>query len=174
MKKITKILLVIAYALIATISLAGCTKKIGQDSTINEKSTIYPVKVISVDYNYDFTTNTSAIINNYEALKEYCMNLNSDKSYIDDGKQIIETPYIPEELKTYNEEYFKTKSLALAYIAKSSISNEILANKAQKKDSTLSIYYTITSPEIGLTAMGADLLVVEIDKDISNITLINE
>ena len=102
------------------------------------------------------------------------MNLNSDKSYIDDGKQIIETPYIPEELKTYNEEYFKTKSLALAYIAKSSISNEILANKAQKKDSTLSIYYTITSPEIGLTAMGADLLVVEIDKDISNITLINE
>ncbi len=173
MKKIAKILLVIAYVLIATISLAGCTKKIGQDITINEKSTTYPVKVISVDYNYDFKENTSAIISNYEALKEYCRNLNSNKSYIDDGEQIIEAPYIPGELKTYNEEYFKTKSLALAYISKSSISDEIHANKAQKTDRTLSIYYTITAPEIGLTEMGADLLVVEIDKDISNIIVIN-
>ena len=162
MKKIAKILLVIAYVLIATISLAGCTKKIGQDITINEKSTTYPVKVISVDYNYGFVNNSP------------CRNLNSNKSYIDDGEQIIEAPYIPGELKTYNEEYFKTKSLALAYISKSSISDEIHANKAQKTDRTLSIYYTITAPEIGLTEMGADLLVVEIDKDISNIIVINE
>lgn len=174
MKKITKSLLVIAYVLIVTILLAGCTKKIGQDITINEKNTTYPVKVIGVDYNDDFRTNTGAIINNYEALKEYCLNLNSDKSYIDDGKQIIETPYIPEELKMYNEEYFRTKSLALAYIEKSSISNKIYVNKAQKEDSNLSIYYTINAPEIGLTAMAAELLVVEIDKNMSNIILINE
>lgn len=108
-------------------------KKIGQDSTISGISTTYPVKVLSVDYNDDFRTNTSAIINNYEELKEYCMNLNSDKSYIGDGKQIIEAPYIPEELKTYNEEYFRTKSLALAYIGMSSASNKIQTKNAQKK-----------------------------------------
>lgn len=177
MKKITKILLVITILIatfsLATVSLAVC-KNIKQNTTINEKSTIYPVKVISVDYNYDFQTNTYAVINNYEALKAYCLNLNSGISYIDDGLEIIEAPYIPEKLKMYNEEYFKTKSLALAYIEMSSISNEINVSKAQKKDSTLNIYYTIATPEIGLTAMGAELLVVEIDKDISNIVLINE
>ena len=72
-------------------------------------------------------------------------------------------------LSKYDEEFFKTKSLALAYIELSSGSDNVILKEPYIKDNTIKINYDIDSPKIGTCDMSGYVIVVEIDKNITEI-----
>lgn len=181
MKTIIRNCVLIILILITLFVITGCGNTVyNEDNKKSEEShkTIeYKAEVKYIHYNDEFAAekeNQKVIISNYNELKAYCRKLNSDMIYIDDGPCIGTTIYIPEvteELSMYNEEFFENKSLALMYVSLSSISNEIQLKYAKKENNKVIIEYVINSEGI-VTAMGAGLIVVEVDKDITDIEVI--
>lgn len=178
MKMAVRKLILIIMSLATLSIVTGCGKI--DTNTDNAEELIASVeckaKVISIDYNDEFVKenkNQKVIISNYNELKTYCRNLNSNMIYIDDGQFIGTTAYIPEELSVYNDEFFKDKSLALIYVELSCINYDVDLESAKKVGNDVIVEYNINcDSEVGLTAMGAQLIVVEVDKDINGIQVI--
>lgn len=179
MKKIIKnsILILVMLATMFTITGCGSTVQNEADNTLsNEENKVieYKAEVIPVDYNHDFAgkAENKKVITNYDELKNYCRNLNSDKVYIDDGAYIGTTAYIPEELSKYDEEFFKNKSLALIYICCTSTAETVKVNYAKKENNKVIVEHDIDCAEIGACVMSAELISVEVDKDINEIEIV--
>ena len=177
MKTIIKNCALIVLMLVILFTTTGCGNTIHtEDNNISKESykTIeYKAEVKSIHYNYEFAEeDQKVVVSDYNELKTYCRKLNSDMVYIDDGQYIGTTLYIPQELSKYDEEFFKNKSLALMYVSLSSISNEIQLKSAKKNNNKVIVEYVINSEEVGVTEMGAALIIVEVDKDITEIEVI--
>lgn len=107
------------------------------------------------------------IISNIDELQKFCNKLeNEDESYV-----IPDRIYRSTELfKDYDEEYFKNNSLAILGVDLGNGSQYIDLIKATKEDSNVKIDYKVSySNEIGTTDMRKQYIVVEIDKDITDI-----
>ena len=107
------------------------------------------------------------IISNMDELQKFCDKLeNEDESYA-----IVERIYRSAELfKDYDEEYFKNKSLAILGVDLGNGSLYIDSIKATKENNSVKIDYKIShSNETGTTDMRKQYIVVEIDKDITDI-----
>lgn len=107
------------------------------------------------------------IISNTDQLQKFCIKLeNEDESYV-----MADRLYRSAELfKDYDEEYFKNKSLAILGVDLGNGNQYINLKKAIKQDTSVKIDYEIDfSNESGITAMRKCFIVVEIDKDITNI-----
>lgn len=177
MKKIIKNGMLILITLMTLFVITGCGNTVDKDNnkTEDSKTIEYQAEVKSTHYNYEFIEekeNEKVIISNYDELKNYCRKLNSHMSYIDDG-QYITTPYIPEELSKYDEEFFKNKSLALIYVSLTSSDKKVQINYAKKENNKVVVEYVINNyGEVGLCVMSAELIVVEVDKDINEIKVV--
>ncbi|MBR2240414.1 MAG: hypothetical protein IJ890_03400 [Clostridia bacterium] len=107
------------------------------------------------------------IISNMDELQKFCDKLeNEDESYA-----IVDRIYRSAELfKDYDEEYFKNKSLAILGVDLGNGSLYIDSIKATKENNSVKIDYKIShSNETGTTDMRKQYIVVEIDKDITDI-----
>lgn len=108
------------------------------------------------------TVKEKNIIKDYGELTSFCNNY-----YADDDKKL-------DELKDkYDSEYFNTKSLAILLIPLSSPSDCITSISATKDNSKVKISYEIKSPSGDynvLTVMSSSIIVVEIPKDITEIS----
>lgn len=107
------------------------------------------------------------IISNMDELQKFCYKLeNEDESYA-----IVDRIYRSTELfKDYNEEYFKNKSLAILGVDLGNGSLYIDSIKATKENNSVKIDYKIShSNETGTTDMRKQYIVVEIDKDVTDI-----
>ena len=107
------------------------------------------------------------IISNMDELQKFCNKLeNEDESYA-----IVDRIYRSAELfKDYDEEYFKNKSLAILGVDLGNGSLCIDSIKATKENNSVKIDYKIShSNETGTTDMRKQYIVVEIDKDITDI-----
>lgn len=107
------------------------------------------------------------IISNMDELQKFCDKLeNEDESYA-----IVDRIYRSAELfKDYDEEYFKNKSLAILGVDLGNGSLCIDSIKATKENNSVKIDYKIShSNETGTTDMRKQYIVVEIDKDITDI-----
>lgn len=174
MKKIVKNLVVITIILVALITLVGCNKSqniVNHVAEPNDNNEIinFNAYIINWDYIYEMgDEDRKIIISDYTELKEFCgiQNENND---------IEEERIRGELLSKYNEEFFENKSLALVYVSLNASSCQVELKNAVKDGENVKIEYVInTVGDVGLTVMGADLIVVEIDKDITNILLENK
>ena len=107
------------------------------------------------------------IISNMDELQKFCYKLeNEDESYA-----IVDRIYRSTELfKDYDEEYFKNKSLAILGVDLGNGSLYIDFIKATKENNSVKIDYKIShSNETGTTDMRKQYIVVEIDKDVTDI-----
>ena len=107
------------------------------------------------------------IISNMDELQKFCYKLeNEDESYA-----IVDRIYRSTELfKDYDEEYFKNKSLAILGVDLGNGSLYIDSIKATKENNSVKIDYKIShSNETGTTDMRKQYIVVEIDKDVTDI-----
>lgn len=142
----------------------------GQSNTKIEpsnKQSFYNYYMIHSNYigKMDFTNDARIIISSKKELDEYTGKYDN-KRYEGDRK-------VDGKLKTtlskYDEEFFKTKSLALAYVELSSGSDNVILKEPSIKDNTIKISYDIDSPKIGTCDMSGYVIVVEIDKNITEI-----
>jgi len=70
----------------------------------------------------------------------------------------------------YDEKFFESKSLAIVYVTLSSSNRSVDLKKATKEGNSVKIEYDIKSiGDVGAAVMMADLIVVEVDKDVTNI-----
>lgn len=180
MKKIIKNSILILITLMTLFVTTGCGSTVDKENnkTEDSKTIEYQAEVKSTHYNYEFIEekeNEKVIISSYDELKNYCKKLNSDIIYIDDGPY-IGAPHIPEvseELSKYNEEFFKNKSLALVYVGLTSTGQKVQINYAKKENNKVVIEYVINNyGENVAYVMSAELIVVEVDKDINEIEVV--
>lgn len=181
MKKIIKNSILILITLMTLFVITGCGSIVDRENnnkTEEPKNIEYQAEVKSTHYNYEFAgekENEKAIISSYDELKNYCKKLNSDMVYIDDGPYIgaSHIPEVSEELSKYNEEFFQNKSLALVYVSLTSSGQKVQINYAKKENNKVVVEYVINNyGEIGLCVMSAELIVVEVDKDINEIEVV--
>lgn len=76
-------------------------------------------------------------------------------------------------LKKYDEKFFDNNSLAIVYVELVSGSQKIKNLNAETDKDNLNIYYKVLTPEMGTADMNGYIILVEIDKNISNINIEN-
>ena len=105
---------------------------------------------------------TSKIISNYQEYIEFV-------NYIDSENRTYGKLY-DFNAKKYNEQYFKTKSLAIINIITGSGMNKLKSINFSISDNTLICTVDIKRPKYGVVTddMNGKLLLVEIDKSVTN------
>lgn len=128
---------------------------------------IYDYYVVRLGNVYNMTDKDSkSIITSYNDLIQYCEKYDQ-KTYDLEGNII--KGKLDQYIDRYNDEYFKTKSLAMVYVDKSSISDYIDFKEPVIQGNTVIINYNIINAEIALCAMDGELIIIEISKDITTI-----
>lgn len=152
--------------------LTGCkiSNKIIENGSIQEeeKITEYNSYILKWESYGTWTEDIDeVIISNTDELQKFCIKLeNEDESYV-----MADRLYRSADLfKDYDDEYFKNKSLAILGVDLGNGNQYINLKKAIKEDTNVKIDYEIAfSNENGITVMRKCFIVVEIDKDITNI-----
>ncbi len=165
------LLFVLIFSVILTM-FTGCKNS----NTESEKNTNQKENVITEYNSYVLKWDSfgtwkedidKVIISNTDELQKFCNKLeNEEESYA-----MVDRIYRSAELfKDYDENYFKNKSLAILGIDLGNGSQYINLIKATKDDSNVKIDYKIEfSNEIGAPGKRKGYIVVEIDKDITDI-----
>lgn len=163
--------LILIFLTILTI-LTGCkiSNKVIENGSAQEeeKITEYNSYILKWESYGTWTEDIDeVIISNKDELQKFCIKLeNEDESYV-----MADRLYRSADLfKDYDDEYFKNKSLAILGVDLGNGNQYINLKKATKKDTNVKIDYEIAfSNENGITVMRKCFIVVEIDKDITNI-----
>lgn len=163
--------LILIFLTILTI-LTGCknSNKVIDNAFIQEeeKITEYNSYILKWESYGTWTEDIDkVIISNTDELQKFCTKLeNEDESYV-----MADRLYRSADLfKDYDNEYFKSKSLAILGVDLGNGNQYINLKKATKEDSSVKIDYEIAfSNENGITVIRKCFIVVEIDKDITNI-----
>ena len=163
--------LILIFLTILTI-LTGCKNlnKVIDNASIREeeKITEYNSYILKWESYGTWTEDIDeVIISNTDELQKFCIKLeNEDESYV-----MADRLYRSADLfKEYDNEYFKNKSLAILGVDLGNGNQYINLKKATKEDTNVKIDYEIVfSNDVGITVMRKCFIVVEIDKDITNI-----
>lgn len=115
---------------------------------------------------YIESTNNKAILTNYEDFNNY-LNTNSSKFYDGEGNVVSTSTDAIKNL--YSSDYFNDKNLAIFYVKTNSGSIKLSNIKSLIDNNTIAIKYDLIIPEIGTMDMNGYMIVVEIDKSITNI-----
>ena len=110
----------------------------------------------------------------YRVISRYSEEENIIISDIEEYEEFIENSNLQEiHLDKYNEQFFKGKSLAIAFINTSSGSIEIIIDDIKVAGNKLNIEYSLKHPEsgIGTMDMSGKIIVVEVNKNINKINL---
>lgn len=181
-KKVLKVN-VILILIVMLFSLSGCSFKTSkievkeqeqeqeqeqkreQQKQKNEDKIEYKSYMLSVGSSVIFIKEDKIIVSSYEQLTQI---LNQNKT-----EQKISV-MLKENLGKYDEEYFKTKSLALV-VASATAGYNIKLDETIKDSDNLKVKYTVKNSTTEgmnyITVMYNNLIVVEIDKDIKDIVV---
>ena len=111
---------------------------------------------------WEYDKNT--IISNYNELKNYCDKMEENDFNTYRAYHSIEV------FSKYDDEYFKTKSLAIICVELSDGTKNIEFKKATKDGKNVKVEYEISQSEgYGIQVISYGFIVVEIDKDITNV-----
>lgn len=164
-KKVIKALLIAVILCTSIIGFCGCGNNNSYKED-DEKNINY--FMIHTGYLNDVTetNNVSAIISTKEELNKYIVKYDN-KAWDSEGNEI--DGQISKWLNKYDEQFFKTKSLALYYIILTSGSQSVDLDKPEIKGDSIIVKYKINEPEIGTCDMSGNLVVVEVDKNIKKV-----
>ena len=137
-------------------------KNVGENNTIGDTKAIeYTAEVISWKYAEIDEADRKVIISDESKLKELYERYNVYGDLVEWSESYF---------SNYDEKFFESKSLAIEYVTLSSSNQSIDLKKATKEGNSVKIEYDIKSiGDVGATVMMADLIVVEVDKDVTNI-----
>ena len=139
---------------ISILTLSGGTINVSENNkTENPKYYSFRCGYIG-ELNYS-NPDTSIIIKSKEELDDYLDKYNEYDCL--------------EELKEYDKEFFKTKSLVLKYFEFSSGSNQFTMLEPTINGETIIINYKVYYPRIGTCDMNGQMAVIEVGKDIKKI-----
>ena len=113
----------------------------------------------------EYRNDSRIIIKSKQELDEYTRKY--DNKYYESDRKV--DGKLKTTLSKYDEEFFKTKSLALVYVELSSGSIKVTLKEPAVSGNTIKIDYDMEYPEIGTCDMNGYVIVVEIDKNITEI-----
>jgi len=137
----------------------------------DKKENITKYKIGGFVYNVGYLSNVKEneidiVISDYNSFKSYFVTYTN---YTYDGNGNIISTSCDKILSMYNEEFFKTKSLAVKYIPLSSGSITISSVYGIIDGEKISFEYKKNSPDVGTMDMNGYFLIVEVSKDIKEI-----
>ena len=170
MKKILKKVVILSILCISLIGSCGCEK--GRNFISDNVEQVESKKcdkyyIINSGYLRNADEKVATIISTQSSLDEFIQKYDN-KSWDLEGNEI--DGKVSRELKKYDEEYFKNKSLALYYVALTSGSNTVVVSEPEIKEDTIIVKYKINTPEMGTCEMSGGLIVLEVDKSINKIS----
>jgi len=116
--------------------------------------------------NIDNIESKKNVIKKYSELQEFCDKYNK---YGYDGYGNRGAGTLDPLLTRYDESFFDNKSLAIEYVELRSGSDTVEFESAIKEGSSVRINYTINRPSIRTMDMSGNLVIVEVDKEITDI-----
>jgi len=133
----------------------------------SNKQSFYNYYMIHSNYirEMDYRNDSRIIIKSKQELDEYTGKY--DNKYYEGDRKV--DGKLKTTLSKYDEEFFKTKSLALVYVELSSGSIKVTLKEPAVSGNTIKIDYDMEHPEIGTCDMNGYVIVVEIDKNITEI-----
>ncbi len=170
MKRIVKIVCVVGVLCIGLISLCGCEKRkniISNDLYQVENKKCDKYYIIHSGYLGNVDGKLATIISTTSSLDEFILKYDN-KSWDIEENEIDGN--VSRELKKYDDEYFKNKSLALYYVELTSGSETVVVSEPEIKEDTIIVKYKINTPPIGTCDMSGELIVLEVDKSINKIS----
>lgn len=166
MKNKVKKLISIIIILIGLLVFCGCDKKVNENTIDNNTDTYYGYIIGSGYISNMSEDDEKIIITNRQELEEYCNKYNS-YSYFQNGDK--GTGRLDLLIEKYGDSFFEEKSLAIMYVGLTSGSDSVEFESATKINSNIAIKYHIDRPEIGTCDMSGKLIIVEVDKEITDI-----
>jgi len=170
MKRIVKIVCVVSVLCISLIGLCGCEKSkniISNDLYQVENKKCDKYYIIHSGYLGNVDGKLATIISTTSSLDEFILKYDN-KSWDLEGNEIDGN--VSRELKKYDDEYFKNKSLVLYYVELTSGSETVVVSEPEIKEDTIIVKYKINTPSIGTCDMSGKLIVLEVDKSINKIS----
>lgn len=174
MKKFIKNLILSIVIITSLTALSGCGKILNNNKeTEKNKTSQYNAYIIPwTSYNSESELEEKIIITSKEELNSFCNKL--EEGDYTTGRVMSAN----ETFAKYDENYFKTKSLAILTVWLSNSGENIKDIKATKDGNNVKVEYEITplgkNGESYLMVMSKEYIVIEVDKDITNINAIKK